>query len=698
MTTETTTPIALLSFEELKKFKSQHSTGEVTADQVKTMWERFKVSEATLKEDLGRLTKKELIKYCGAFIRESETKKRLIDFAHSELRTGFAPGRFSWSYGENQDDVIDREVAKWTDELIQEKAAARRARIEALKTAVTDPQTMDEFETFLTYRKLEALTAEQLVRYDALLADAGRSRRQTDRERQAAVERITLPEGVTMSLTPTQHTQTKEPLWVVKLSEKVDSEMYKRLNVRAKKLGGYYSSYRFNGAVPGFQFRDEDSAQKFMSLEWVDGSERVAAKLEDRKQNAVDRLTEQADTLRSDAEERMGRDRKENTDRRARMAASIELDARRDLQLADTMTALAEAIASKEVKYVDYIITKSHVVQLEDLLRDAYWTALRAEGKWTDDREMQDSDIDFAVYPTVYLYPDEMQWLVRDYSEKSGMVLHCNWLKTILKKSKPEQKKFYFHAGSLLDRLEKILDKAKPRRGVIPWSLQSILLRLQQHDRLYRMNITNSAELRTALREYIQYRGKQQQADPIKKLLRELVGVKIPNLHPTPPDLALRMAEELDIQPGHVVGDTSAGLGNLADAVARVINLSEIELWLVEINPSLCEVLTAKNYEDVVNRDSLEYSRYFDRLILNPPFSEGQDIDHIRYWYDYLKPDGRMVAIMSEGAFFRSDSKAKSFREWLEKVGGSDEKLPEGTFIDSERSTRVNVRLVIIDK
>ena len=42
--------------------------------------------------------------------------------------------------------------------------------------------------------------------------------------------------------------------------------------------------------------------------------------------------------------------------------------------------------------------------------------------------------------------------------------------------------------------------------------------------------------------------------------------------------------------------------------------------------------------------------------------------------------------------------KATEFREWLDKIGGTSEKLPDGAFKQAERSTGVNTRLVTIDK
>jgi 2'-5' RNA ligase len=90
----------------------------------------------------------------------------------------------------------------------------------------------------------------------------------------------------------------------------------------------------------------------------------------------------------------------------------------------------------------------------------------------------------------------------------------------------------------------------------------------------------------------------------------------------------------------------------------------------------------------------------YDRIVMNPPFERGQDMDHVRHAFDLLKPGGRMVAIMSEGSFSRSDRKATEFRDWLEAQGGENEKLPAGSFTgkDAQRQTGVSTRLVTLDK
>jgi DNA-directed RNA polymerase subunit RPC12/RpoP len=66
------------------------------------------------------------------------------------------------------------------------------------------------------------------------------------------------------TLTATRHTKKDYPIWVVQVSERVPREEFVRLREEAKALGGWYSSYRGHGAIPGFTFKDEASAIKFM--------------------------------------------------------------------------------------------------------------------------------------------------------------------------------------------------------------------------------------------------------------------------------------------------------------------------------------------------------------------------------------------------------------------------------------------------
>ena len=69
------------------------------------------------------------------------------------------------------------------------------------------------------------------------------------------------------------------------------------------------------------------------------------------------------------------------------------------------------------------------------------------------------------------------------------------------------------------------------------------------------------------------------------------------------------------------------------------------------------------------NRSELEPVRQseahagYDRILMNPTFSECRDAQYVMRAYDMLKLGGRLVAILGEGVFFGGDKKATQFRE-----------------------------------
>ncbi len=170
--------------------------------------------------------------------------------------------------------------------------------------------------------------------------------------------------------------------------------------------------------------------------------------------------------------------------------------------------------------------------------------------------------------------------------------------------------------------------------------------------------------------------------------------LNIPGYFPMPPAVVEEMLRWADIRPGHYVLEPSAGTGNLADA-ARDAG-AVVSCW--EINQALAEILELKGH-NVDGRDFMEHTclnPYADRVLMNPPFEKGQDIEHVRMAFDALKPEGKLVAVMSPGPFFRNDRKATEFREWFSRVGGHKYELPAGSFIAS--GTAVASVLVVIDR
>jgi len=155
----------------------------------------------------------------------------------------------------------------------------------------------------------------------------------------------------------------------------------------------------------------------------------------------------------------------------------------------------------------------------------------------------------------------------------------------------------------------------------------------------------------------------------------------------TPPAIVERTLELIVVR-GTIL-EPSAGLGAIADKLPRD------SLVCVEKNAERAIALQQKGYR-TEHRDFLTMSGQFDTIVMNPPFEQGQDIDHVRHAYEVLAPGGWMVSVMSEGPFFRQDKKAQAFRAWLVIVGGYSEKLDNGAFKDS--GTQVCTRLVTIHR
>lgn len=161
------------------------------------------------------------------------------------------------------------------------------------------------------------------------------------------------------------------------------------------------------------------------------------------------------------------------------------------------------------------------------------------------------------------------------------------------------------------------------------------------------------------------------------------------NLYQTPEPLAARLASLFPTF-GRTL-EPSAGLGRLYHAVRAV---SPCHVTLVDISPDCCRELDIIRDAEtaVVQGDFLTMTPdrlgFFDSVIMNPPFSA--EMKHVRHAWQFLKEGGKLVAIMSEGPFFRERDKA--FREWLDEIGAESEKLPAGSFKPS--GTDVNARIV----
>jgi hypothetical protein len=846
------------------------AAGQATPDEFKAGFNGWATNKTGIMAELATKTKADLLKMGGsmfAYRYKSETKPVVVEALWRDGMSAYTLGRgYSYGMGESSQErairaIVDSIDAEALAEYATERKAAEEeavARVGKVAEAIKEPKTLEDFrlwmranmtgdKTFAEVRMM--LTPEQRARFDDLAATETRGqRKQTDDIEKTRVR--VAGQTVDGDIIATKHTRDGHDLYVVRLAERVSTEDYQTLLAGAKRIGGSYSSYRGNGAVPGFQFRTREAAEAFQKLAQGDNAAAVEAAKErrdafqdDRSQTASERLTEMADRLDERADESLGRERKANTERRARFAANAEAAASADKAMATTMRRLASAITDGKAKFLDRVRQKVQVEAMNGYVRTAKDAEIRAKYQSYADQERHRGEpataetADFAEFPSYTAYRSDLASLGRQLVQTEGtkklgqqiMKVADDVSDAYLKFAKENFGKvatFTTRDGgvagfSTRDAAEAAIARSGYRgkaiayqvkrgehtiilspseavaRGVwkgdgdkritltaefgaelvekigranrrgakvsVPWQFEAAYDRKKL---LSRMGINSPAEFRAALREFIAMREAPEAPSKVKEMERAMIGRRNDGLDffPTPESTADEMVAAADIQPGMRVLEPSAGMGHIAER----IRAAGIEPEVGEIGSERRELLEAKGF-NVVAQDFLSFDDAnqadrgytygdvfrapdgavgvvrgsggmgsgrvrlepldadgnpdarraqfesfadlvpvekrgigsgYDRILMNPPFSDGRDIQHVRHAYDLLKPGGRLVALMGESAFTNQGKRATEFREWLERVGGTEEKLAEGTFNDPSLpvNTGANARMVVIEK
>jgi len=165
----------------------------------------------------------------------------------------------------------------------------------------------------------------------------------------------------------------------------------------------------------------------------------------------------------------------------------------------------------------------------------------------------------------------------------------------------------------------------------------------------------------------------------------------------TPAAVADIMIEHACIQPGHKVLEPSAGNGALIRAIPK--HLTHVEVVAIESDEKGCwGALTDSDlalrvraiFADFLTSDPSQEK--FDRVLMNPPFTKGQDVDHVTHARKFLKPDGWLLAIMSPSFEHHSGKKFEVFRQLMAERGEVLERFSNGEF--KESGTAINTVLV----
>lgn len=123
------------------------------------------------------------------------------------------------------------------------------------------------------------------------------------------------------------------------------------------------------------------------------------------------------------------------------------------------------------------------------------------------------------------------------------------------------------------------------------------------------------------------------------------------------------------IHENDTVLEPSAGRGALIKAIHRACPSVTVECY--ELMPENREFLHSLDNVIILDEDFTKDSvGSYTKIIANPPFSNNQDIEHVRIMYKLLEKGGTLAAITSSHWKIASEKKCVDFRNWLEEVHG----------------------------
>jgi len=176
----------------------------------------------------------------------------------------------------------------------------------------------------------------------------------------------------------------------------------------------------------------------------------------------------------------------------------------------------------------------------------------------------------------------------------------------------------------------------------------------------------------------------------------------------TPEKLADYLIELAEIQDGNTILEPSAGQGAIVKAVLKKFPNEFVHAYeLMDVNRLFLQKIKDCILlgEDFLNQNQISKGTHtninvrdiqFDRIIANPPFSQNQDIDHVKEMYYRLKKGGRLVSIMSESWINGNQKKQVDFKNWLNEVEAEIIDIEKGSF--KESGTMVAGKIVVINK
>ncbi|AUR95295.1 coil containing protein [Vibrio phage 1.205.O._10N.222.51.A7] len=713
----TTEDFANNTYQQWEDVSKKAVEGDLTPEQYNEAAKQFLADKDRIQAEINKAeTKPKLIKKLGpmaAYRAKSEKKDYAVNAYYQQLMARFHidGGVISYSMGKN---AYENAIIKSTEGLTQsdidtyktelaKKREEYSSRFKQAAKSIKNPETLAEFKEYLQYKSEGSLTPEQRSRYDELITAERMEKTGEAKKAKAVKAGLETDEAVSVeSMEPGKHGKTGEPIINVKLS-KLGKDQFKQAAAQARSMkGGYWRG--------SFYLPDQASADQFVAWakgESIDRTESVTKGEEIKQKSVVSKLETMAEKLKATAEADLNVDRRENTVRQMRQADSSRGKAEKQVQLADMMNMIAKGFEDGSVKYLSGITSKA---QLEEVIRS--YDALKynipnpsnndlvsmdnmTRPYWNDSTTVEQK-VQFARLPFADLNGYMIGELAKRMGDVTGYKQAANQLAKIAKQTGDRN---YTTLDVNAPYFAKALDFAKKQGKHTTFADQA-----ERFSRLQRMGIDNGSALRASLIELDSIKGKLKEpkqkttVETMERDLKRKIRLNrnaFNDFFPTPQTISQDIIDLADIKEGMKVLEPSAGNGELAQAISNAGG----DLDVVELAGDLRNILTEKGF-NLVGDDFLNYSTGadYDRIVMNPPFSNDQDIDHIYHAFNMLKPGGRIVAITSSMAGDRSNNKNKQFREWLDNLNAEEADLPSDAFMDSLNPTGVNTKVITIDK
>jgi len=185
----------------------------------------------------------------------------------------------------------------------------------------------------------------------------------------------------------------------------------------------------------------------------------------------------------------------------------------------------------------------------------------------------------------------------------------------------------------------------------------------------------------------------------------EVLDPRLVGFVPTPDPIADMLIDWIDPQAGNVILEPEAGSGNIVRAIERSRSVgdrsgrSKVTVACYELleqnRAKLAELAEDSDMEVKILGDDFlkadpEKSTVYDSAAMNPPFENRADVIHVRHACRFVKPGGKVAAIVSAGAMFRDDKIGREFRSFVASHG-TIEMLPDGSFESEGTSVRTAI-------